>query len=140
MMSLIILDRLIMLLPAKVEFRIKKSILAVIGFFNFFFFGWGKSGINLGFWETCGKRLPPGIDSPQMSQRKRNNSRQIILTGPLIGLMAWNHSQRFKLNRSQLSQSHNWFTGSTTTTTQQLNLKSQALIVYTEHCMQMAYG
>ena len=36
-----------MLLPAKVEFRIKKSILAVIGFFNFFF-GWGKSGINLG--------------------------------------------------------------------------------------------
>ena len=59
-----------MLLPAKVEFRIKKSILAVIGFFKFFFFGWGKSGINLGFWETCGKRLPPGIDSPQMSQRK----------------------------------------------------------------------
>ena len=88
----------------------------------------------------CGKCLPPGIDSPQMSQRKRNNSRQIILTGPLIGLMAWNHSQRFKLNRSELSRSHNWFTGSTTTTTQRLNLKSQALIVYTEHCMQMAYG
>ena len=88
----------------------------------------------------CGKRLPPGIDSPQMSQRKRNNSRQIILTGILIGLMAWNHSQRFKLSRSQLSRSHDWFTGSTTTTTQRLNLKSQALIVYTEHCMQMAYG
>ena len=89
--------------------------------------------------KACGKRLPPGIDSPQMWQRKRNNSRQIILTGPLIGLMAWNHSQRFKLNRSQLSRSHDWFTGSTTTTTQRLNLKSQALIVYTEHCMQMAY-
>ena len=88
----------------------------------------------------CGKRLPPGIDSPQMSQRKRNSSRQIILTGPLIGLIAWNHSQRFKLNRSQLSWSHDWFTGSTTTTTHRLNLKSQALIVYTEHCMQMAYG
>ena len=88
----------------------------------------------------CGKCLPLGIDCPEMSQRKRNNSRQIILKGPLIGLMAWNHSQRFKLNRSQLSRSHDWFTGSTTTTTQRLNLKSQALIVYTEHCMQMAYG
>ena len=33
-----------MLLPAKVEFRIKKSILAVIGFFNFFFLGGGSLG------------------------------------------------------------------------------------------------
>ena len=67
-----------------------------------------------------------------MSQRKRNNSRQIILTGPLIGLMAWNHSQRFKLNRSQLSRSHDWFIGSTTTTTQ-LKITSAYLLYWTLH-------
>ena len=49
-----------MLLPAKVEFRIKKSILAVIGFFNFFFFWVGEVWDQFRFlgnlWETLASR------------------------------------------------------------------------------------